>query len=412
MKKIISLLLVLVMVFSMTAFASAASMPNDVYHSKNREAIETLYHYGILEGHGNGKYMPKDTLTRAEACAMITRAMLVDENIEPSYRSYFSDVTRAWYRKYVDTAVRHDYMHGYGDGTFGPEDEVTYAQFATIVLNMLGYNAPELDGTWPENTEEIADVLKIYYNTTDHELNDAITREDAAQMIYNALDNQMVKWYKGELIFIGKTLADVINKIEPEFVDSRVFYTKTDTVNSCEFNFYGKYFVMTFKGHEEEFYVNAKAINRNIINAGDMMTFVCYFDQMTNKWIITEIIAINHIENTKPEYDYENMEVQRILPNGSTSRVYFTDGSCFIINNTRDEVIANFNVEDVISFNVENDVITDYKVVQVAYYTFETWTRYHLRDCKYVIEAEVDVVKYNPEIHTEQTPCKICFPVE
>ena len=357
-------------------------------------------------------YGPKDTLTRAQVAKIITVAMLNEQEIYASRTSHFEDVDYCWYRKYVDTAYRNGFMNGYGKNTFGPEDEVTYAQFATIVLNMLGYDAPSMEGTWPENTEKMAAFLKLYFNTSKHELTDAITREDAAQMIYNALDNQMVKWYKSELIFVGKTLADVINKIEPESVDSRVFYTKTYTVNSCEPIFYGRYFVMTFEDHEEEFHVNAEVINRNIINAGDMMTFVCYFDYMTNKWIITEIVAINHIENTKPEYDYENMEVQRILPNGSTSRVYFTDGSDFIINNTRDEVIANFNIEDVISFNVENDVITDYKVVQVAYYTFETWTRYHLRDCKYVIEAEVDVVKYNPEIHTEQTPCKICLPAE
>ena len=270
MKKIISLLLVLVMVFSLTVFASAASVPNDVYHSKNREAIETLYHYGILEGHGNGKYMPKDTLTRAEACAMITRAMLVDENIYASYRSYFSDVTRAWYRKYVDTAVRNDYMHGYGNGMFGPEDKVTYAQFATIVLNMLGYNAPMLDGTWPENTESIADVLKIYYNTTEHKLDDAITREDAAQMIYNALDCYVVEWVRGEIRRTSATLADIIVTDYEEYAFGVVLSDNEEIQQHTLITRNAHFWILNYQtGEIEEIY--APVANMVTIACGDVV---------------------------------------------------------------------------------------------------------------------------------------------
>ena len=54
MKKIISLLLVLVMVFSMTVFASAHGNHrhfNDVNYSKNAEAIEALYEMGLIDGY-------------------------------------------------------------------------------------------------------------------------------------------------------------------------------------------------------------------------------------------------------------------------------------------------------------------------------------------------------------------------
>ena len=290
MKKIISLLLVLVMVFSMTAFASAASMPNDVYHSKNREAIETLYHYGILEGHGNGKYMPKDTLTRAEACAMITRAMLADENIETSYRSYFSDVTRAWYRKYVDTAVRYDYMHGYGNGMFGPEDKVTYAQFATIVLNMLGYNAPMLDGTWPENTESIADVLKIYYNTTKHELDDAITREDAAQMIYNALDCYVVEWVRGEIRRTSATLSDVINA-DYNYSKVGIVRSENEDIQQCTRVSRNAWFVINFIDYNEFEVIYAPVVDFDEIHQGDVVEVT--YDH--NGAIEVEVLICDHV---------------------------------------------------------------------------------------------------------------------
>lgn len=210
MKKIISLLLVLVMVFSMTVFASAANPFEDTYYSKNREAIEALYGLGILEGYGNGKYGPGNTLTRAEACAIIVRAMVEDDLIYESRVDTFTDVDYfAWYRAYVDTAYRHDYMHGYGE-TFGPNDNVTYAQFATIVLNMLGYNCPQLPGEWPENAVEYAEYLNLYFKVSKHDNDDSIYREDAAQMLYNALDCYMVKWVNGKMVKTGETLGEYL----------------------------------------------------------------------------------------------------------------------------------------------------------------------------------------------------------
>lgn len=209
MKKILSLLLAFVMVFSMTVFASAHSF-NDTYYSKNYEAIEALYGLGILEGYGNGKYGPGNTLTRAEACAIIVRAMVEDDLIYESRTDTFTDIDYfAWYRAYVDTAYRHDYMHGYGK-TFGPNDNVTYAQFATIVLNMLGYNCPKLPGEWPENAVEYAKYLGLYYNVSKHDNDDSIYREDVAQMLYNALDCDMVKWVNGKMVKTGSTLAEFL----------------------------------------------------------------------------------------------------------------------------------------------------------------------------------------------------------
>ena len=411
MKKIISLLLVLVMVFSMTAFASAASMPNDVYHSKNREAIETLYHYGILEGHGNGKYMPKDTLTRAEACAMITRAMLVDENIEPSYRSYFSDVTKTWQRKYIDTAVRHDYMHGYGDGTFGPEDEVTYAQFATIVLNMLGYNAPELDGTWPENTEEIADVLKIYYNTTNHELNDAITREDAAQMIYNALDCYVVEWVRGEIRRTSATLADVI-VTDYTYSKVGVVCSENEDIQQCTRVSRNAWFVINFIDYNEFEVIYAPVVDFDEIHQGDIVEVT--YDH--NSAIEVEVLKCDHEDdseaddendtNTDTDEDEETepKTVTVYVSNPDDPKAYHMDKDCHLFaENNREAHEVTLTEEELIGLKACEECV---------FYTAEGWTRYHLKTCKYVIEADEGVVvPYNPSVHT-QTPCKICFPVE
>lgn len=244
MKRILSIVLAVIMVFSMTAFASARSYNPyrdydydyyydndydynwdyyrnhdryedyfaDIYGSDNRDAIEYLYDLDILEGYGNGYYGPDEILTRAEACTIIVRMMLDNYEIYSSRNSKFSDVaSNAWYAKYVDTAEREGYMNGYGDGTFGPEDDVSYAQFATIVLNMLGYDMVNFPGTWPENAVYMADELDLFYFVGSHSNSKAIPREDVAQMIYNALDCEMVYWRNGKVYESGVTLEEYID---------------------------------------------------------------------------------------------------------------------------------------------------------------------------------------------------------
>lgn len=246
MKKILSLLLVLAMIFSMTVFASAHGNWHfyDIENSKNREAIEALYGLGILEGYGNGKYGPGNTLTRAEACAIIVRAMVEEDLIYESRNNTFTDVDYfAWYRAYVDTAYRNDYMHGHG-ATFAPNDNVTYAQFATIVLNMLGYNCPQLPGTWPDNAVEYATYLNLYYKVSRHNNDDAIYREDAAQMLHNALDCDMVMWKNGRLVKTGETLEEhligryaIVNEriVKHEVFRNYVeYWTETGTNGFCD----------------------------------------------------------------------------------------------------------------------------------------------------------------------------------
>lgn len=215
MKKFMALILSLVMLFSLStvAFAADDGYFYDISKSKNEDAIEYLYDLGVIEGYGNHKFGPNDTLTRAQACAIIVRAMLTDEEIFRDYNDTFVDVNwNDWYRSYVDTAYRHSYMHGYGKGYFGPTDQVTYAQFATIITNVLGYYATKIGGTWPANVFTIADKIGLFKNVTKQALaSDPITREDAAQMIYNALDCNLVTFVDGKLVETTATLRAVVD---------------------------------------------------------------------------------------------------------------------------------------------------------------------------------------------------------
>jgi hypothetical protein len=352
--------------------------------------------------------------------------------IRANETSSFTDVADdAWYREYVDTAYRKGFINGYGDGTFGPNDTITYAQFATIVLNMLGYKTTELEGTWPENVERIATYLGIYDNVGYYYNNMSVYREDVAQMIYNALDCKMVYWRNDNMMFTGKTLGEYLGMVS----DNNDFNTVIGTVEKVYYRYHNsEYFVVVFEEYDEEFYVSSEDYNKNFIHVGDSMTFTYYFDRATYKYYIVEIATRN--ENTRL---YRDMEVAHVLPGGGNlCRVTFENGMMFNINGSRDNI--GFTAGDIITFyatvdnyNVIDEIGVITKVINVVhveeeeteetrpldpgfgvdpevFYTAEGWTRFHTADCHYVTEAEAGIViQFDPAVHTEQTACKICL---
>lgn len=210
MKKIIAVILAVIMIMSLATVAFAANSFTDISNSKNKEAIETLYELGVIDGYSKTKFGPKLTLSRAEACAIMVRALYGDKIVY--WTNSFTDVpARAWYAPYVDVAVYYDIMHGHSATTFAPDEDITYDQMATLVLNALGYNAPQLSGTWPENVERIANILGLYDNTSRFVLgSDIITREDACQMLYNALDCSVVEYVRGRIVETDQTLYEAM----------------------------------------------------------------------------------------------------------------------------------------------------------------------------------------------------------
>ena len=282
MKKIIAVILAVIMIMSLATVAFAANSFTDISNSKNKEAIETLYELGVIDGYSKTKFGPKLTLSRAEACAVMVRALYGDKIVY--WTNSFTDVpTRAWYAPYVDVAVYYDIMHGHSATTFAPDEDITYDQMATLVLNALGYNAPQLSGTWPENVERIANILGLYDNTSRFVLgSDAITREDACQMLYNALDCSVVEYVRGRIVETDQTLyeamgfeyeptpaptPDPVKPVNPPVADNQVF----GIVKFVETYTYGENHEYT--GYEIEFYDNAteyKTASTKIIADGKL----------------------------------------------------------------------------------------------------------------------------------------------
>lgn len=84
----------------------------------------------------DGMIKPDDYMTRAEAATIM---VMVNGDTGEEYENVFPDVGEdTWYVRYIAEANARGLIEGFDDGNFYPEDTVTREQFAAMVVRMIG----------------------------------------------------------------------------------------------------------------------------------------------------------------------------------------------------------------------------------------------------------------------------------
>lgn len=96
------------------------------------EAINYLSEKNVLAGKGNGIFAPNDNVTRAEFAKIIVTAFGLANKADIA----FADVTNdSWYAEYVKIAVGSGIAKGTSETTFGPEENITRQDMAVMLMN-------------------------------------------------------------------------------------------------------------------------------------------------------------------------------------------------------------------------------------------------------------------------------------
>lgn len=198
MKKALVILLAVAMMFCFSATAFAAQF-NDIddCSAAGQDAISKVTALGIVEGYDDGGYHPDEAITRAEFAKMAVIAAGLGDAAEDltGVSPAFSDVkVSEWYTGWINMAASQGYVIGYTNGTYGPNNDISYAEVTTVLMRLLGYS-DNLTGPWPINYINQATKLDILDDVQGFSANAAATRENVAIMLSAALDQDMVKWY-------------------------------------------------------------------------------------------------------------------------------------------------------------------------------------------------------------------------
>ena len=94
--------------------------------------LDTENHIQYLSGYGEGKFGPEDNMTRAQAAQMFYN-LLLDKDVAITVS--FSDVPEnAWYAEAVNTLASLGIVDGVGGGLYAPERAITRAEFTVIAM--------------------------------------------------------------------------------------------------------------------------------------------------------------------------------------------------------------------------------------------------------------------------------------
>ena len=173
----------------------------DIAGHKNQTAIEKLASMGVINGMGNGTFGPDQTMTRAQFCTIVVKAL----GIKPLESRVFSDVPSGqWYSGYVGAANANGIVNGVGNGKFNPDGTITRQEAATMVvraakvlgLNTTATNADGILGRFSDSAK-VASYAKeplaycyasgILQAESAIQPAKAVLRCEIAQMVYNLL---------------------------------------------------------------------------------------------------------------------------------------------------------------------------------------------------------------------------------
>ena len=158
---------------------------SDARNVQYRGAVWYLTQQGIIDGYEDGLFHPERSLTRAQACKLI---MLLMGGSDNSAASPFTDTADHWAEQFIRFCAGKGIVGGYGNGVFGPDDEVTGYAWAKMLLCANGFDEEGngLTGTdWENGTRKLLMAQGMDLNMSNFQPQASVTREEACQMAFN-----------------------------------------------------------------------------------------------------------------------------------------------------------------------------------------------------------------------------------
>ena len=394
MKKLLALMLSVAMVFTMgTSVFAYTDVEEGTYVS---EAVTVLSNLGILDGYEDGSFKPEATVTRAEMAKIVCETLGYDSM--GTSKTLFDDVSpKHWAGGYISTAYGLGIINGYGDGKFGPEDTVTYEQAVKMVVCALGYEPMAADrGGWSAGYTSVAanigltkgmsssargDITVLIYNALTTPVMEQTSYGSDAR--YEVLDGAGNKEYKTILtkrdIYIATGIVgDTFEKDEINFKvtrDSKDGEFKADKTITF---LIGDSDIADYTHQEVEVYVtedDGEYTALAVKAAKKTETFVLVSDDVTD------------VDGNKITYYVDSLNSSRTktltIDKGAT--VEYNKTVLFDIDNVTDEKVAadvvdtkitakdkdgkDYRVEDIEITLIENDGDSSYDVVVMTEYT-------------------------------------------
>ena len=163
---------------------------NSLFTNSSNKAVRLLVSLGVMKYDEQVEtFWEESPVKRGEMAEILCKLYGIEmrENSE----QMFYDVDEND-RAAIETVALNGYMHGYGNGMFGPDKYVTYAELNKIIVTMLGgSNVAESIGGFPYGYLKVSELLGLKSVGTGSE--NFVKRIDVANIIYDALHSECLQ---------------------------------------------------------------------------------------------------------------------------------------------------------------------------------------------------------------------------
>ena len=344
LKRALSLALALVMVMSMMVVGASAVSVDDFSDGAdivNKEAVTVLTSLNVINGKDDGSFDPTGIVTRAEMAKMI--CVVLNGGRDPQLGAVvadsYTDTTSHWAKAYIEYCTTLGIVAGRGDGTFAPNETVTMAEAAKMLLVAIGYNA-SIEGytgaNWQINTDVAANQQDLYEGISAVNTSADLTRDNAAQMVYNALECQMVKYEyvvatdNGVVTTrpqittsgLGNVLEEKFNAVKVEAIVEGNEYATVNSLNYASSEDEGETYLNVVS------ISNSKQINASVPQDEDWLSADGIYDVATDKDLLGQRVVVYVRYKDTVGYDEKDaLVIGDPIPVSSNKVVVSTDGT-------------------------------------------------------------------------------------
>ena len=325
MRKILSLFLVLAMTISfavpMTSAAEFTDVPSsNPYYS----AIQSLVARGIISGMGDGTFAPDASIKRSEFAKMIILSIGMGNVSTIVDSTGFPDVSvEHWAAPYIKAAYGQGIINGFDDGTFKPDENVTYEQAITMAVRaksiFLKAEAEKIG--YPEGYIRVATKYQMLKNIIDGVIGQPAKRGTIAKLMDNAIKVELPDEIGGIPGLENTTEMSEVRGQVVAIKDTSLIAGDTDTLNTYQFklkqddgstviydarNSAGKDILRSYLGKRVIVYYTE--------NLNTDIQYVSSINEQVNRNYVQTVTLdkINDYSNTFVEYDGRNDNEERI----------------------------------------------------------------------------------------------------